>query len=268
MINTVQHESKPGQFGDIIAELLAEPSTAKGASIDVRNRPDAGLVADEAQIRRFFTALFKRCVLKGGVPFGGRIALRAFRQSDDKPVLSEWEPLAGNPIARASELATQIARRPAAEAAVFSPPVCLFKDDGRARMNDVLACPVIVVDLDKSPVAGRRTLEAVLGPATVIVASGGVWMAPDGTREDKLHIYWRLAAPSVDEGDKALLRDVRAAAAALVGADRTAVPLSHPMRWPGSWHTKAEPRLCSIIGGDETRELYLADAANRVSSLP
>jgi len=220
-------------------------------------------VADRDQITRFVNVLFRNCVTKGGVPYGGRFAFRAFRHRDDKPVLDdEWEPLAGSPVARAAELATAIANRD--EAAVFCPPVCLFNTEGRARVIDVLACPVIVVELDKEPSAAKAKLEERLGPATLVVASGGVWLGPDGAAEDKLHVYWRLATPAVSEDERELLRIVRRAAADLVEADTTAVPLAHPLRWPGSWHTKSTPRLCTIVGGDETRDIELVDAAARL----
>jgi hypothetical protein len=33
---------------------------------------------------------------------------------------------------------------------------------------------------------------------------------------------------------------------AVVGGDTTNDPVSHPIRWPGSWHRKGTPRLCKI----------------------
>ena len=38
------------------------------------------------------------------------------------------------------------------------------------------------------------------------------------------------------------------------------MPICHPIRWPGSWHRKAEPRLCQIAALDAEREIDL-DAA-------
>src|SRR5262249_50448247 len=37
----------------------------------------------------------------------------------------------------------------------------------------------------------------------------------------------------------------------LVGADPSNVPINHPIRWPGSWHRKREPRICEIISSTE-----------------
>ena len=34
----------------------------------------------------------------------------------------------------------------------------------------------------------------------------------------------------------------------------------HPLRWPGSWHLKNEPKLARIVQCDQDRELHLEDA--------
>lgn len=224
----------------------------------------AELSADKAEVARFVQAVFRRCVDDDKRPLGGRVALRAFTNAKgNAPVMAEWEPLAGKPVARAAEAATRVAQRPAG-GAVFAPPVCLFNDNGKAGEADVLAGPVVVADLDANPIAGKQAIEAILGPATVVVASGGQWAAPDGSRVDKLHIYWRLERPAISDDEKALLRAVRKRVAELAGGDPTAASLCHPMRWPGSWHTKDAPRLCKIVGGDEAREIDLHAAAKLV----
>ena len=43
------------------------------------------------------------------------------------------------------------------------------------------------------------------------------------------------------------MKQARALACAFVGADATAISLVHPLRWPGSWHRKNEPRLARIV---------------------
>lgn len=223
--------------------------------------------ADSGEIRRFVHSLFKRCVDGNGRPIGGRIALRAFtNEKGNAPVLTTWEPLSGSPVMRATEAATLVARRPQDQAAVFAPPVCIFNEDGRAREADVLAAPAIVADLDADPTQGLAALRAVLGPPTVVVASGGVWVGPDSTKHDKLHVYWRLARPAVSAEEKALLRSVRSKIAKICGGDPSASALSHPMRWPGSWHTKGEPRLCAIRACDDDREIDLREAAALVDA--
>jgi hypothetical protein len=45
----------------------------------------------------------------------------------------------------------------------------------------------------------------------------------------------------------------------LVGGDPSNKPVCHPIRWPGSWHRKAEPVLCSIERANPDAEIDLAD---------
>ena len=64
---------------------------------------------------------------------------------------------------------------------------------------------------------------------------------------DKLHLHWRLAEPTREASDHQRLKRARRLAALLANSDTTAVPTVHPLRWPGSWHLKSEPRLACII---------------------
>jgi hypothetical protein len=92
------------------------------------------------------------------------------------------------------------------------------------------------------------------------VASGGQWTDPEtGEIQDKLHLHWRLTEPTRDAADHARLKEARTLACRLVGADATAAPINHPLRWPGSWHRKAEPRLCRIVSQTE-HEIDLTEA--------
>lgn len=236
-----------------VTDIAAQAAT-------INNTDRRHLAADKKQVSLFVETIFKNC-RSGGAPMGGRIAMRAFRQHGGKPVLLEWEPLGDKPVSRAAELATRVAQRPGEDSAAFCPPVCLFNETGRASEADVAACPVIVADLDEQPDEGRRLLESILGPPILVVASGGVWTDPEGHRRDKVHLYWRLTNPAVTADDRRALRAVRKSVAILAGGDESAVALCHPMRWPGSWHTKDEPRLCRIVGGDRDREIDLASAA-------
>src|SRR5262249_15441560 len=43
------------------------------------------------------------------------------------------------------------------------------------------------------------------------------------------------------------LKEMRRLATTLVNGDRTNIPVNHPIRWPGSLHRKATPRLCEIV---------------------
>jgi hypothetical protein len=46
----------------------------------------------------------------------------------------------------------------------------------------------------------------------------------------------------------------------LVGGDTSCDPINHPVRWPGSWHRKAEPRLCQIVVQNAEVEIDLDTA--------
>lgn len=145
---------------------------------------------------------------------------------------------------------------------VFSPPVCLFAAGGTTAENNVLEAPVIALELDSNPTEGRAVAEAVLGPPTLVVRSGGV----TSQGEDKLHLYWRLSSPARSDTDIATLKRVRHGIALIAGGDMSGFPINHPMRWPGSWHTKGTPRLCEIIEQTDS-EVDLASADALVSMM-
>lgn len=242
----------------MLGDILGEKIRAKEpAPVNILQQP-AGLKADLQQIRLFVETLFKACI-EDGRPMEGRLALRAFPNTGKgPPVVSRWEPLAGAPVQRAFEAATEAAQR---GDAVFCPPVCLFRHDGKAGNADVSVGPVIAVDIDKNPNAGRKAIEAALGKPTLVVASGGYWEGPNGP-EQKLHLYWRLKKPAVTEGGAGTPERSRKRVREIAGGDSTGVPIAHGLRWPGSWHSKGKPRLCEIIESNVDLDLDLAYAAN------
>lgn len=223
--------------------------------------PRVPLKADIKEMRRFVNAVFRAC---SGIE--GWIALRALEhEGDGRAVLNLWIKPDDTLVPKAAEAATAIANRNFDERAVFAPPVCVFASAEKATEANVSCAPVIVVDLDERPSESLAFLSKVLGDPTIIVATGGQWRGPDGVFEDKLHLYWRLRQPATTADEKARLKRARAAATRLVGADATAVALNHPMRWPGSWHTKGvEVRLCRIVGGDAGKAVDLAWAAEEL----
>jgi hypothetical protein len=70
----------------------------------------------------------------------------------------------------------------------------------------------------------------------------------------KIHLHWRLARPARG-AELVKLKRAREHVARTVGSDPSNVPICHPIRWPGSWHRKAEPRLCEILAVDPDREI-------------
>ena len=214
------------------------------------------LQADAEQISLFFNIIFKKCQSEGW------FVLRGFEHEREgrPPVINEWIPFNREIVKRTTALATYVANLTGAERAVFSPPVAIFGDLMNKRgtnrsggEDNVICAPAIAVELDSNPQAALDTLTNILGEPTLIVASGGTWEG-----KPKLHAYWRLGEPARTAEERALLRQARYAAARIAGGDRTGVALSHPMRMPGSWHTKGAPALCKIIGGDHAREIKLS----------
>ena len=109
-----------------------------------------------------------------------------------------------------------------------------------------------------------QTLEALLGTATAVVASGGEWINPEtGEIEPKVHLHWRLKKPASTRREHELLQELRELATNLVGGDSTNISIVHPIRWPGSWHRKSTPRLAEIVAFSDN-EIDLTEALERL----
>jgi hypothetical protein len=222
------------------------------------------LAADRGQIGRFVAALF-RYADEGTV-----VSLRAFRDDVDGTWgASEWPSVRVNAVglepvaAAAPDFAERCAAAPGP--VVFAPPIATFRTEGSAAEKDVANGLVLTVECDKNAPEARALLERLIGAATLVVASGGQWVDPDtGEITPKLHLHWRLKEPTRTFADHQKLKQARLLAQRLVGSDASAVPLVHPIRWPGSWHRKAEPRLAKIVGGNVNAEIELADAYERL----
>jgi hypothetical protein len=216
-----------------------------------------------AEMRAFLTACFRYA------DPGTYVSLRAFDQKDRgrPPVAIEAAAINGSfepIIARAVAVAGKAANGSAP--AVFAPPVATFNNPRKARAQDLANGLTLAVELDSGdPPAARAKLEAILGPATFVMASGGETADPTtGELHAKLHLHWRLSEPTRSAEEHATLREARWLAAVLVGGDRTAASPAHPLRWPGSWNLKRTPRLAQAIGGDTEAEIHLSDAIERL----
>lgn len=215
------------------------------------------LEPDRDQLEIFVDAILRH---RGAEGF---ISLRSFYDDDDhskKPVRISPVSLKGN-FKFLIDCAVDEARRAAQHPrpVVFCPPTCVFGDKDHAREEDVLAGLLLSVECDRNPHEARRQLEELLGPSTVVVRSGGIWIDDDGEVHDKLHLHWRLAQP-VRKTQLIALKNARTSAARLVGGDGSNNPVCHPIRWPGSWHRKKEPRLCTIVAVEPDVEIALATA--------
>jgi len=201
------------------------------------------LEADRAELARFVEAAFRYA------DDGTAAVLRTFAEGSNEVLTSVRVQLNGTGLNALVDHAAHQATRAAnaARPAVFAPPVATFIGS-RTRERDLGNGLVLTVEADHEPTVARRNLEFMIGSASVVVASGGQWADPEtGAVEDKLHLHWRCREPSRSAPEHAALKRARALACAFVGADATAISLVHPLRWPGSWHRKNQPRLARIV---------------------
>jgi hypothetical protein len=212
------------------------------------------LKPDHSQLTKFATALFKHA------DPAGFVSLRAFYDDVSKPFRIAAVPM-GDGIDLVIDIAIGIAAAAANEKrpVVFCPPVATFSNSEHARERDLLQGLALTVECDRHASAAREKLEQLLGPATVVVRSGGKWTNGSGEPEDKLHLHWRWAKPPTGD-DLPRAKQARDLAARIVGGDPSNKPTCHPIRWPGSWHRKQEPRLCEIVTLDASREIGLDTA--------
>jgi hypothetical protein len=223
----------------------------------------AALEPDRNQIEIFVNAIFRHAKT-------GFVSPRAFYEGDDKVFrISPVRMLVGN-LTFLCEAAEDDARRAAQDPkpVVFCPPLATFRAKNGAGEEDLVEGFTLSVECDENPEAARAKLEPLLGPATVAVRSGGIWQN-NGAAYDKQHLHWRLAVPATGKEQLAKLKRAREIACNLVGADPTTAPICHPLRWPGSWHRKNEPRPCEIIfdASNFDHEIDLDEALKKLEPL-
>jgi hypothetical protein len=218
----------------------------------------APLAADHEEIGRFVTTIFPHA--------DGYVHLRTFEHERGKPPVEikavringeGLEPI----IAQATGAANRAARH--LKPTVFAPIPATFKDGGKAELANVFNGLALFVDVDEAnPRMARERLEGLLGPAGAVVASGGTWTDPaTGEVQDKIHIYWPLSEPTRTPEEHARLNRAIRIATALVGGDPS-MTLVHPLRWPGSWNRKGEPKLAR--GRYADAKVHLDDALDKL----
>jgi hypothetical protein len=105
---------------------------------------------------------------------------------------------------------------------------------GGTKQKDVLSLPAVLVDLDRGePDKNLAAIEALIGPATVVVESGGV--TKDGHK--KLHAHWRLQAAATGS-DVERVCQVREALAQRFDGDPAFKQSAQPVRIGGAVHHK------------------------------
>jgi hypothetical protein len=209
------------------------------------------------QIKAFVETLFRHA------NDGGFVSLRTFHEGGAKILRDSAVPIVNeHGLGLLTEVAEDDARRAANEPrpAVFCPPIATFVAKKTAKEKDIFEGLALTVECDKNPIAARGLLEQILGPATIVVQSGGKWIDPgSGEIQDKVHLHWRLSTPA-HGGELQKLKTARELAARIVDGDPSNAPVCHPIRWPGSWHRKNDPVLCRIETINPETEIGLTTA--------
>ena len=73
-------------------------------------------------------------------------------------------------------------------------------------------------------------------------------------------MHWRLRTPARDPETLRALRRARAIATLIAGGDPSAMPMVHPLRWPGSWNRKTDTPVMARIIEENTTAIDLAEA--------
>ena len=211
--------------------------------------------AERTEIEKFVAAMFIHSC-------DGFVSLRGF-DADNKPA-GHWRAVPVSEVDQIINSATKIATQLAnwKTSAVFCPPVATFKTERGAGESDLCEGVALSVDIDQgNSIELARKLTSIIGRATAIVHSGGEIVDPETSEIlPKMHIHWRLSEPTTEPKEHAQLKEARRLACAVIGADASNVPAVHPLRWPGSWHTKDKPRLCKIAELNADAEIHLSDA--------
>ena len=151
---------------------------------------------DPEQIASFVDAIFRHA------SDGQIVSLRTFEDcGGSKPLNIHAVEINGAGLKPVTEAAVMQAQWAAdhSKKAVFCPPLAGFSSETKADEAHLLEGYALSVECDEYPNEARQKLEALLGPATLVVASGGFWVdGATGEVQDKLHLHWRLNEPATD----------------------------------------------------------------------
>ena len=132
------------------------------------------------------------------------------------------------------------------------------------KKEDVLSLTSILVDFDRDAVdENLAAAEAVIGPATMIVGSGGSTEA--GTR--KRHAYW-LLTESATGSDIDVACGVREELARRFGGDTAFKQAAQVVRVAGSVHRKGEPRMVTLDAHRPELKYSLAEISAKLQLAP
>jgi hypothetical protein len=225
------------------------------------------LEPDVDQLEIFVNALFRYAPMQAPL---GYVSMRAFYDDGGNSVFRIMPAqITNGSLKYMLEVAEDEARRAAnnPKPIVFCPPIAVFNNPKQAREIDLILGLALSIECDAHAQEARAKLEQLLGPATVVVRSGGEWRdAQTGEFGDKLHIHHRLKLPAAQTKEQiAKLKYARILATNLVGGDDSNKPICHPIRWAGSWHRKNTPKLCQIDTVFPDNEIDLDEVLQRLN---
>jgi len=211
---------------------------------------------DPEQIAQFMEVVFGYC--------DGLIPVRSFidkGQGIDGRPHNIWIDAQEAVAAKMATFATWATRE---GAAVYVIPGTVAAP-GQAKAADILQMQTVVVDIDSGDIAAKRAhLERHLGPASMVVESGGI--TPEGQR--KAHVWWKLTEP-VEGSDIARVTRLRGDIAAKVGGDMHFRSAHQPIRVAGSVYYKNNLKTqVQIVEFNPDRERDLAEFIEAVADMP
>ena len=219
------------------------------------------LEADRAELERFIEATFRYA------DEGTHAVLRTFAEGSDKVLGTVRVPLNGglDALVDTQLPATKGGQCPAGRSVRATISTFL---GSRTRERDLGNGLVLASRPTMRPRSPGETWSTCSGRRPV-VASGGQWIDPQtGVVEDKLHLHWRCQEPSRSASEHALAQACpRFAPARSSVRTRPPSSLVHPLRWPGGWHRKNEPRLARIVALNPDVEIDPSEAIELLEPL-
>jgi hypothetical protein len=216
---------------------------------------------DISQARRFLDAL--------GGP-GAKFAFRTFDDRGDDPRLAatfhgdlaSMAQLSGKKRGQLFRTVSRLAWAQARGAGVF---VTINAADGQgAKAENIIGVRALVADADDAgQVASLHQFIRTTGlTPSILVESGGLAIAPDGTVVPKLQAFWRINGCLVAEFTR-----VQEMLNTRTGCDPSIKDLPRVLRLPGFFHMKREPRMTRIVEQNHVRYEY-RDILRRVEAAP
>lgn len=155
-----------------------------------------------------------------------------------------------------------------ASTAEANPGSCIASPAATYRRGELVQALAVTLDMDTHPTESLARLRLILGPPTLVIASGTTCTCPfSGVEEDRLLAHWRLAEPALPE-DHAALEEAAMLVAASVGFGfGCTAPVGAYARWPGTMNHRGQ-RRATIREANPEAEVDLATLTAVTSTMP